>query len=217
MWLIDHMTSISEDGIGKVLGGRPIKYEEDIKPELGISQDTYTRWTEKLLEYPYIETTLAPYGIIFRVLKAKKRFRTNAESEKGGSAEVRKVRGSAQMRNVIRQDSLNSTKNTSAAGASLVEVHRFFNLFKGINPSVAKFYSNKTQITSAKALLKMKPFDFWAGWLAQYFVQIRTDKYCPRATTPWQLEERLGDISAHISSTKVGELTGNGRGRGFEV
>lgn len=76
--LIDKMTSIDEDGVGKVLGGRPIKYEE-IQAELGISQDTYTRWMDKLLEYPYIETTRTPYGIAFRVFKAKKSFRKIAE------------------------------------------------------------------------------------------------------------------------------------------
>lgn len=77
MWLIDHMTSINEDGVGLILGGKPIKYLE-ISRELGISQDTYTRWIDKLLEYPYIIITRASYGIVFKVLKAKKRFRTNA-------------------------------------------------------------------------------------------------------------------------------------------
>lgn len=100
MWLIDHMTSITEEGIGKVLGGKPIKFRE-MKDELGISPDTYSRWVDKLLEYPYIEVIRAPYGIIFKVLKAKKhfrkkgeRYRKNAESEIG--------RDTAYMRNVIK-------------------------------------------------------------------------------------------------------------------
>lgn len=73
MWLVDKMTSITEEGIGKVLGGKPIKYEE-VEVELGMSRNTYTRWIAKLLKYPYIETTLAPQGIVFRVLKAHKHF-----------------------------------------------------------------------------------------------------------------------------------------------
>jgi CTP-dependent riboflavin kinase len=89
MWLVDKMTSFSEEGIGKVLGGKPINYPE-VKKELGISQDTYTRWIEKLAAYPYIEVTRTPYGIVFRVLKAYKRFgkriRNTAEST---SAQVR--------------------------------------------------------------------------------------------------------------------------------
>lgn len=78
MWLIDHMTSVDEAGVGKILGGRPVKYTE-IARELGISQDTYTQWIEKLVEYPYIKTTRTPHGIVFHVLKAKKRFRKNTE------------------------------------------------------------------------------------------------------------------------------------------
>lgn len=83
MWLIDKMTSINEEGLGKVLGGKPIKYSE-VKKELGVSQDTYTRWIQKLLEYPYITAVRTPYGIVFHVYKAYKkfgkRFRTNADT-----------------------------------------------------------------------------------------------------------------------------------------
>lgn len=77
LWLVDKMTSISEEGVGLVLGGRPVKYEE-VHEELGISRDSYSRWMLKLEKYPYIEATRTPYGTVFKVLKAKKRFRKNA-------------------------------------------------------------------------------------------------------------------------------------------
>lgn len=73
LWLIDHMTSIGEDGVGKVLGGRPVKYEE-IVAELGITSGVYTEWIQKLEDYPYVKTTRTPYGIVFKVFKAEKRF-----------------------------------------------------------------------------------------------------------------------------------------------
>ena len=73
MWLLDHVTSSTEQGEGIILGGKPIKFEE-IKKDLGISPDTYTRWREKLLEYPYISATRTPYGMIFKVYKIHKRF-----------------------------------------------------------------------------------------------------------------------------------------------
>jgi hypothetical protein len=73
MWLVDKMTSFSEEGIGKVLGGKPINYPE-VKKELGISQDTYTRWIEKLAAYPYIEVTRTPYGIVFQGLEGIQAF-----------------------------------------------------------------------------------------------------------------------------------------------
>ncbi|MCL5435938.1 MAG: hypothetical protein M1275_02560 [Patescibacteria group bacterium] len=89
IWLIDGMTSITEEGIGIVRGGRPIRFEE-VREDLGMSPDTYTRWIDKLSEYPYIATTRTPRGIVFKVFKAykkwKKRIRENAESV---SAEMR--------------------------------------------------------------------------------------------------------------------------------
>jgi hypothetical protein len=107
--------------------------------------------------------------------------------------------------------------NTSDAGASRESIERFFSLFRGMNPSYQKFFSNKTQAASAKRLLAMNDHDFWASFLAKYAVQMRIDKFCPRATTPWQLEEKLGLIQAYTSSGKAEQLTGNKRGRGFVV
>ena len=95
--------------------------------------------------------------------------------------------------------------NTSDAGASR-EIEKFIYLFRDINPSIGKYYGNKTQRASASRLLKMNDHDFWASFLAKYAVQMRIDKFCPRATTPWQLEEKLGAIQAYISSGKVGEI-----------
>ena len=113
MWLVDHMTSITEEGIGNVLGGKPIKYEE-VESELGISQDTYTRWIEKLSKYPYIETIRTPYGITFRVLKAhkhfKKRIRTNSETLRKNAESLRKNAESN-----IRQYSIDNTAKTYTA------------------------------------------------------------------------------------------------------
>ena len=76
MWLVDKMTSVGEDGVGLVLGGRPVKFEE-VRAELGISKNTYTRWIDKLVAYPYILVTVAPHGIVYKVLKAHKRFTKN--------------------------------------------------------------------------------------------------------------------------------------------
>jgi DNA-binding MarR family transcriptional regulator len=59
MFLIDKITSINEDGVGVVLGRQLIKFGE-IKKELGISQDTYSRWINKLVKYPYVEATRTP-------------------------------------------------------------------------------------------------------------------------------------------------------------
>lgn len=77
--LLDKMTSISEDGVGMVLGGKPIQFQE-LQKELGIHPNTYTRWIERLKKYKYIDTKRTPNGIIFSVFKAVKRFTTKGDS-----------------------------------------------------------------------------------------------------------------------------------------
>ncbi len=74
MWCLDKMTSINEQGIGKVLGGKPIKYEE-IEKELGISIRTYRRWLSMLSGAGYINLIRAPYGVVITVNKAVKKFK----------------------------------------------------------------------------------------------------------------------------------------------
>lgn len=114
MWLLDHVTSIDEKGVGKVLGGKPVKYP-DIERELGVSADTYTRWIDKLLEYPYIIAIRTPYGISYRVLKTFKRFRKNAERFRKTSESNK---DSAKPRNLIKTNTVDSNKDIAAKDAA---------------------------------------------------------------------------------------------------
>ena len=79
MWCLDKMTSIGEDGIGKILGGKPIKPIEVYK-ELGISERTYWTWLARLKNKGYINTKRTSYGCVITVNKAKKRFGRSARS-----------------------------------------------------------------------------------------------------------------------------------------
>lgn len=74
LWLIDKMTSISEEGYGLVLGGKPVKHE-DVSKDLGISERTYSRWVNQLENQGYISIKRTPYGLIFSITKAKKDFK----------------------------------------------------------------------------------------------------------------------------------------------
>lgn len=106
MWLIDKMTSISEEGIGKILGGKPIKFEE-LKDELGISRRTYVRWIEILESHKYINVTQAPYGLIISVNKAKKTF--NQRSDKNDTTD--KKTGVPEMTHLLTNNGASLTKN----------------------------------------------------------------------------------------------------------
>lgn len=215
MWFIDHMTSIDEKGVGKVLGGRPVKYEE-IEKELGISQDTYTRWIARLEEYPYIITTRTPYGIVYKVLKADKRFRKNATSFRKNTESI----DSEKLRNVIKTNHYKSKDkpNTSAQDAQGKEENKkigeFIDLFKHITPTYARMFQMPPQREAARRLLKLKPIEEWVAFMEAYAAKLKSDPYCPKATTPAQVEAKLGSILAYGSTLKAKETAG-GKGRGF--
>ena len=91
LWLLDKITSITEEKIGSVLGGKPIKYEV-IKKELDIPERTYHRWVSNLKKHNYILTKRTPYGLIIKVTKAKKVFGQQIGSAKNGlSSSAKKV------------------------------------------------------------------------------------------------------------------------------
>lgn len=217
MWMIDHMTSIDEKGVGKVLGGRPVKYDE-IQKELGISQDTYTRWIDKLEEYPYIITTRTPYGIVYKVLKADKRFRKD-------SGRIRKPADS----NRVREDAeSNKTNHYKSEDESISEpssqddskqknkdIAEMIDLFKVVNPAHGRLFQMNPQRQAAERLLKMKTLGGWMKFMEVFSQKMQTDPYCPKATTPSQLESKLGAIIAYGNSLKTKELSGAGKGRGF--
>lgn len=80
MWLQDKTTSINENQLGKVLGNKPIVYEDDIKPALGISRQVYIRWIDRLRSAGYIQTIRTPRGLVIVTTKAKK-FTTKRSTE----------------------------------------------------------------------------------------------------------------------------------------
>jgi len=86
MWCLDKLTSIDEDGIGKVLGGKPIKFEE-VEIELGISERTYRRWTTQLKKEGYINLKRTPYGLILTMNKAKKRWAKEVDNKRRNMSE----------------------------------------------------------------------------------------------------------------------------------
>lgn len=123
MWLLDKMTSITEAGMGKILGGKPVKYEE-VGAELGISERTYRRWVESLRGGGYIKTKQAPYGLVITIDKAHKRFGNKVEKKQERSA-TNGTSGRPQMAHLsdkngtsnktVTVDSNSSTRETSVS------------------------------------------------------------------------------------------------------
>lgn len=74
MWVLDKMTSVNENGMGKVLGGKPITHDM-VAEDLGIELRRYQRWIKRLRDAGYIRTLRTPYGQVITVNKAEKIFK----------------------------------------------------------------------------------------------------------------------------------------------
>lgn len=195
MFLIDKITGITDQEVGIVLGGRPVKYEE-IKAELGISKNTYTRWIHSLETYPYIETTLAPYGTIFRVFKAHKRFTKNVKRFTKNASP-----GSPETGNVIKTDTIIDNTRTIYSDASVATTNQIIDLFKTVNPNHEKIFSNTTQRTALERMIKKHG----AEKISQVIKSLQKSnsmEYAPTITTPVQLEDKLGALVAFWQKNK---------------
>jgi len=111
-WCLDKMTSISEEGIGKVLGGRPVKYEE-LQKELGLSHRTYSRWIARLKKHGYINVLRAPNGLIISVNKAVKVF--------GNRVAINGVSDKPQMANLISQKGISNIRQNKLQNSNTIE------------------------------------------------------------------------------------------------
>jgi len=83
MWCLDKLTRIDEDGLGYVLGGKPIKLEE-LSNELGKAQKNISLNLHKLQKNGYIDLKRTGYGNIITINKAKKsslRYDENVKSD----------------------------------------------------------------------------------------------------------------------------------------
>jgi hypothetical protein len=90
MWCIDHVTKIDDDGLGWVLGGKPINLK-DLTKDMEVHYTTVSRNIQKLVREAYIMVSYAPYGMIIKVCKAKKRFKKDRGNsvEKSGAEKKR--------------------------------------------------------------------------------------------------------------------------------
>jgi hypothetical protein len=105
---------------------------------------------------------------------------------------------------VAHSDTKVSTyKDTHEKDTHLPDTNAFFELFGLINPSYQILYPRKPQRDASERLLKLHPFEWWKRFLAAYSQELE-NRFCPKATTPVQLEEKLAAIEAYARQKKSG-------------
>lgn len=126
LWCLDKITKIDENGLGYVLGGKPIKREE-IKTNLGKSVGHISENLNKLVKAGYINLKRTPYGLIITVNKAKKRYSQKATSNITKRQHLQSEKATSIIDKTVRQDSKTITNVIKEFGNPLInEVSKYF-------------------------------------------------------------------------------------------
>lgn len=80
-------------------------------------------------------------------------------------------------------------------------INGFISLFKEINPSYERLFSNKTERASLDRLIR-KYGEEWVTKLIKKLPEITSKPYAPRITTPYQLEHKLGELKSFLQQEK---------------
>jgi phage replication O-like protein O len=96
------------------------------------------------------------------------------------------------------------TKETIKDNITKDKVNHFLGLFKNINPSYERFFSNKTERACMDRLIK-KYGEVKVENMILALPGIVSKKYAPQITTPYALEAKLGDLLMFMKKENYGQ------------
>ena len=92
-----------------------------------------------------------------------------------------------------------SKDNLQTAVAVADDLNSLIGMFKEVNPSYEKLYSNKTQRKALQDMLSTHGRDK-VEWSINYAKRMYGKQFAPQITTPVQLEQKLGSLIAYAKS-----------------
>lgn len=81
-------------------------------------------------------------------------------------------------------------------------INALIGLFKPINPSFARLYSNKTERDALERMVKQYSYEWLEGLISQ-LPDIVRKPYAPSITTPYQLERNMGKLKLFLEKAYV--------------
>lgn len=226
MWCLDKMTIINhETGVGEVLGGKPIKFE-DVEVDLGISRATYKRWLAILKKGKYISTNRTPYGLQIKVFKAKKRFGRKVINEPSRKAIVEPSESTkmshlryenepsnktqqldTSVKDIAPQDGAREkhvalTSFKRADGKMVTPVGEVIEAFKNVNPKYQELFKMKAQHRATERMIIDHGFEK-IFWVASQLSKTNKTPYAPIIVTPYELEKKLPKLIAYFQRKKA--------------
>lgn len=128
----------------------------------------------------------------------------NYETYQSDTADGTAERQQKDSRRYINKNDKNdkNDKEVTSTAQSAEDSRTVINLFKAINPSYEILFKRKSQHDAANRLLKREPIERIKGAIA-FIAAHRGDRYCPRVSTPIQLEEKWADLETYGAGLKT--------------
>ena len=104
----------------------------------------------------------------------------------------------------IEEYSIEESRGEETSDTSVAEkdpINPLIDLFKDLNPSYEKLFRNKTQRKSLEALVKKYGVEKVAGFI-KAAVACKDEQFAPTITTPYQLEDKLGQLASFYTKKK---------------
>lgn len=101
----------------------------------------------------------------------------------------------------LSKDKIDHSEQSSQVEIYNKDIVEVLEAFKVVNPSYKKYYSNKTQRSSAERMINEHGKKVILATI-DYLPKSNAQKYAPTITTAWQLEENLGKLKAWSDKLK---------------
>lgn len=88
------------------------------------------------------------------------------------------------------------------ATQDVADINSLISLFKGINPSYERLYSNKSQRQSMERLVKKYGVENISAVITEWLPKTNAMQFSPQIHTPYELEQKLGKLKSFIETQK---------------
>lgn len=151
---------------------------------IGKGQKTYVRLTERVKELFFTTNKT-------KLIKIKNQTNLDLKPKK-----------SKLMKHNINEHNINEQPFIEASASMGKQVNDLIDLFKEVNPSHQRLFGMKSQRDAMERLLKKFSYE-QIEKMINTLSQIIDKPYAPQITTPYQLEQKLGNLIAYLKREKV--------------
>lgn len=190
--------------------GQFVMGREEFGRKIGMSGSTVWYWINQFETDSMIDIKKTAKGSLVTIKNWKKYQRPDSTSDNKKTSKkhqkntIKKVKNSKKVKNVQEGISIYHSEETSQGD----KINSLIELFRPINPAYTRLFSNKTQRASLERLLKQLGQEKLVRTI-EYVISVNGEMYAPIITTPYQLEQKMGELMAFYKKQNTNNTVSN--------